>query len=92
MMAGKTVLEPAASQFSTWFLTTKESFALPQFSWGVDPKPSDSKVVLNPGYTLESPGDLSNSTHALRFLYPGGEDLLEKEMATHSSTLAWKIP
>ena len=24
--------------------------------------------------------------------YLGGEDLLEKEMATHSSTLAWKIP
>ena len=23
---------------------------------------------------------------------PGWEDLLEKEMATHSSTLAWKIP
>ena len=22
----------------------------------------------------------------------GGEDLLEKEMVTHSSTLAWKIP
>ena len=22
----------------------------------------------------------------------GGEDLLEKEMAPHSSTLAWKIP
>ena len=22
----------------------------------------------------------------------GGEDLLEKEMAAHSSTLAWKIP
>ena len=22
----------------------------------------------------------------------GGEDLLEKEMATHSSTLAWKTP
>ena len=22
----------------------------------------------------------------------GGEDPLEKEMATHSSTLAWKIP
>ena len=22
----------------------------------------------------------------------GGEDFLEKEMATHSSTLAWKIP
>ena len=23
---------------------------------------------------------------------PGGEDPLEEEMATHSSTLAWKIP
>ena len=23
---------------------------------------------------------------------PGGEDPLEKEMATHSSTLAWKTP
>ena len=23
---------------------------------------------------------------------PGSEDLLEKEMATHSSILAWKIP
>ena len=23
---------------------------------------------------------------------PGQEDLLEKEMATHSSTLTWKIP
>ena len=23
---------------------------------------------------------------------PDGEDLLEEEMATHSSTLAWKIP
>jgi len=24
--------------------------------------------------------------------FPGGKDLLEKEMATHSSILAWKIP
>ena len=24
--------------------------------------------------------------------FPGREDLLEKEMATHSSILAWKIP
>ena len=27
-----------------------------------------------------------------RVLSLGGEDLLEKEMATHSSILAWKIP
>ena len=25
-------------------------------------------------------------------LIPGGEDLLEEGMATHSSTLAWRIP
>ena len=25
-------------------------------------------------------------------LIPGGEDSLEKEMTTHSSFLAWKIP
>ena len=28
----------------------------------------------------------------IRVRSPGQEDLLEKEMATHSSTLAWKIP
>ena len=28
-VAGKTVLEPAISQFSTWFLTAEESFAHP---------------------------------------------------------------
>ena len=27
-----------------------------------------------------------------RFQSLGGEDALEKEMATHSRTLAWKIP
>ena len=27
-----------------------------------------------------------------RILSLGGEDPLEKEMATHSSTLAWRIP
>ena len=28
----------------------------------------------------------------IRFQSLGGEDLLEKEMATHSSILTWKIP
>ena len=27
-----------------------------------------------------------------RVRFPGWEDLLEKEMATHSSTLAWGVP
>ena len=30
--------------------------------------------------------------HETRVQSPGREDLLEKEMAPHSSTLAWKIP
>ena len=28
----------------------------------------------------------------MQVAFLGWEDLLEKEMATHSSTLAWKIP
>ena len=28
----------------------------------------------------------------LRYSIPGQEDTLEKEMATHSSVLAWRIP
>ena len=32
------------------------------------------------------------SMQETRVQTPGQEDLLEKEMATHSSTLAWKIP
>ena len=28
----------------------------------------------------------------MRVQFLGGKDLLEKEMATHSSILAWKIP
>ena len=38
---------------------------------------SDSKASA---YSEGNPGSI-----------PGGEDLLEKEMATHSSILAWKI-
>ena len=33
-----------------------------------------------------------STTWETRVLSLGGEDLLQKEMATHSSTLAWKIP
>ena len=39
---------------------------------------SDGKVSA---YNVGDPGSI-----------PGSEDLLEKEMATHSSILAWKIP
>ena len=42
------------------------------------PGGSDGKVSA---YNAGDPGSI-----------PGGEDPLEKEMATHSSTLAWKIP
>ena len=39
---------------------------------------SDGKASL---YNAGDPGSI-----------PGQEDALEKEMATHSSTIAWKIP
>ena len=42
------------------------------------PAGSDGKVSA---YNAGDPG-----------LIPGREDPLEKEMATHSSTLAWRIP
>ena len=32
------------------------------------------------------------TTQETQVLSTGGKDPLEKEMATHSSTLAWKIP
>ena len=32
------------------------------------------------------------ATRETQVQFLGGEDPLEKEMATHSSTLAWKIP
>ena len=32
------------------------------------------------------------TVHETRVLSPGQEDPLEKEMAPHCSTLAWKIP
>ena len=53
-------------------------FAGQQWREGDFPDGSDSKVsACNAG----DPG-----------LIPGPEDLLEKEMATHSGILAWKIP
>ena len=33
-----------------------------------------------------------SSMHETRVQYLAGEDPLEKEMATHSSILAWRIP
>ena len=39
-----------------------------------------------------SDGKVSATMQEIRVQSLGREDLLEKEMATHSSTLAWKIP
>ena len=43
------------------------------------------------------PGGLEDKESACNvgdtsLIFPGQEDLLEKEMATHSSILAWRIP
>ena len=44
----------------------------------------DSAVIKNPPANAEDTRDAGS--------VPGLEDPLEKEMATHSSILAWKIP
>ena len=43
-----------------------------------------AQVVKNPPAMQE--------TQEMQVWSLGGEDALEEEMATHSSTLAWKIP
>ena len=49
------------------------------------PRPSDRSLVAQILRNL--PGTWETSVQSL-----GGEDPLEKEMATHSSILAWRIP
>ena len=41
---------------------------------------------------MDFPGGSEGKASACNVGDPGREDPLEKEMATHSSTLAWKIP
>ena len=54
------------------------SVGLPLISCSYFPGGSDGKVSV---YNVGDPGSI-----------PGREDLLEKEVAVHSSTIAWKIP
>jgi len=44
------------------------------------------------GFPGGSEGKASTSNVGNQDSIPGSEEPLEKEMATHSSTLAWKIP
>ena len=43
-------------------------------------------------FPLNFPGGVDGKMSAYKAGDPGQEDPLQKEMATHSSTLAWKIP
>ena len=63
--------------------------------------PSDANVYFNGGFKITFSisflvgGSDSKASPAMRetqVRFLGQEDPLEKEMATHSSTLAWKIP
>ena len=47
-------------------------------------------LVLGLSYSSDSKESACNAGDTVRFL--GQEDPLEKGMATHSSTLAWRIP
>ena len=53
-------------------------------------------LLPTPGCPLDFPGGSDGKVSAYNAgdpdSYPGWEDLLEKEMATHWGTLAWKIP
>ena len=65
-------------------------------SWGptAHPKVGPSAVVKQIGYTSPM-AQMVKHLPALQETWvrsPGQEDPLEKEMATHSSILAWKIP
>ena len=79
----------------TWFFLTRQN----QRSWGA--------VHLVFSFVLQLSPQSSPTASVLQVDFPGGsdgkasaynagdlvwEDLLEKEMATHSSILAWKIP
>ena len=63
-------------------------------SWGR--KESDTTERLNWTDVMDFPfgsdGKVSAYSERIRVQSLGREDPLEKEMATHSSTLAWKIP
>ena len=48
--------------------------------------------IMNPEKGLGFPGGSDGKVPACNVGDLGQEDLLEKEMATHSRTLAWKIP
>ena len=63
---------------AVWELGSGENVVFAAYSFAGFPGGSDSKVSA---YDAGDP---------VRFL--GGEDPLEKEMATYSSTLTWKIP
>ena len=58
-----------------------ESVAIPFSRERLFPGGSDGKASAYNAYHVGDPGSI-----------PGSEDLLEKEMATQSSILAWKIP
>ena len=56
---------------------------------------NDCKIKLGDlqkGFPCDSNGKQSAYNQETQIQSLGGEDPLEKEMTTHSSTLAWKIP
>ena len=65
-------------------MATHSSILAPQ-----PPKKGLKEILDFPGGS-DSKASACNVGDPVRFL--GREDPLEKEMATHSSTLAWKIP
>ena len=75
-----------SDRLSSRFLdASKQSYSVRSWLYG--------SSFLKIGLTLKDLGDISQGfqTKSTFSLSGGQEDPLEKEMATHSSTLAWKI-
>ena len=55
-------------------------------------KHTNIQIIGIPYFPGGSDSKVSATMRETRVQSPGWEDLLKKEMATHSSILAWKIP
>ena len=96
---------PRSSQFIAWIFFDGSFISV--IDWGNSVKPSFMLLILSPTSThsiiwaillFERASLMPQMVKSLPAMQKtqvqslGWEDLLEKEMATHSSILAWKIP
>ena len=62
------------------------------WGWGAERKINENGLMFMMSFPDGSDGKNPSAVQEIRFPSLGWEDPLEKEMATHSSILAWRIP